>query len=338
MTQCPCHRWWTPRLLTSPIGTCGHTLKKGLSFLSADGTLPQRPTVGLGNFKNGISQARTTSGYGAVIMIQPNAKELFQAGVHVGHQVKRWNPRSKPYVYANRYGISIINLEKTVTQLAKACQAVENLVSSGGRIWFVGTKPQAQEIIREAARNAGMPFCSQRWLGGTLTNFRTVNRSLQKFKRLLKMEEKGEIDQMPNKEASALRREMARMQKNFEGLLEISELPDALFVVDVCHEAIAVREARRLNILTIGLVDSNANPGEVDICIPGNDDSSRSIRIIVDTVAGAVRVGLESRELRALSRASHGQAETQALISPEVNLSETAEVLVEMAEEDGIEE
>jgi small subunit ribosomal protein S2 len=269
-------------------------------------------------------------------MNQPNAKELFQAGVHVGHQVKRWNPRSKPYVYANRYGISIINLEKTVSQLAKACQAVENLVSGGGRIWFVGTKPQSQEIIRETARSVGMPFCAQRWLGGTLTNFRTVNRSLQKFKRFLKMEEKGEIDQMPNKEASALRREMARMQKNFEGLLEISELPDALFVVDIRHEAIAVHEARRLNILTIGLVDSNANPGEVDICIPGNDDSSRSIRIIVDTITESVRTGLESRELRAISRSTHAQAGARALISPEVNLSEAAEAVVEMAGEDEV--
>ncbi|MDR1456785.1 MAG: 30S ribosomal protein S2 [Puniceicoccales bacterium] len=271
-------------------------------------------------------------------MSQPNAKELFQAGVHVGHQVKRWNPRSKPYIYTNRYGISIINLEKTVYQLAKACQTIEKLVSNGGKIWFVGTKPQAQEIVREAARGVEMPFCAQRWLGGTLTNFRTVNRSLQKFKRFLKMEEKGEIDQMPNKEAAALRREMARMQKNFEGLREISELPDALFVVDIRHEGIAVHEAKRLNILTIGLVDSNANPGDVDICIPGNDDSSRSIRIVVDSIAESVRIGLESRELRAISRASSAHSEARALIDPEVNLSESAETAVEMAEEDGARE
>ncbi|MDR2341079.1 MAG: 30S ribosomal protein S2, partial [Puniceicoccales bacterium] len=314
------------------------TVEKGLNFPPKGESFASKGRrSALINLKDGISQARAT-GYGAVVMNQPNAKELFQAGVHVGHQIKRWNPRSKPYVYANRYGISIINLEKTVSQLAKARQVVENLITGGGKIWFVGTKPQAQEIIREAAQSVGVPFCAQRWLGGTLTNFRTVNRSLQKFKRLLKMEEKGEIDQMPNKEASALRREMARMQKNFEGLLEISELPDALFVVDIRHEAIAVHEARRLNILTVGLVDSNANPSEVDVCIPGNDDSSRSIRIIVDAVTESVRTGLDARELRAASFSSHADAETQALISPEVNLSESAEAVVGMTEEEGVEE
>lgn len=237
-------------------------------------------------------------------MINVTAKELFDAGVHVGHQLKRWNPRSKIFVYDHRHGISIIDLAKTLQQLEKACQFLENLVANQKTIWFVGTKEQAQDIVRAAAQEVHMPFCVIRWLGGTLTNFSTINRSLQKYKRFLKMEERGEIDQMPNKEASSLRRKMARLGRNFEGLLNTNGLPDALLVVDIKYEMTAVREARRLGIPVIALADTNVDPMLVDYPIPGNDDSVRSIRIIISELAAAVNRGLEEQELRKSSKTS----------------------------------
>lgn len=232
------------------------------------------------------------------------AKDLFEAGVHVGHQLKRWNPRSRIFIYDHRHGISIINLEKTLSQLEKACAFIEDLVANRQEIWLVGTKPQAQEIIRAAAQEVSVPFCVTRWLGGTLTNFTTINRSLQKYRRFLKMEESGEINEMPNKEASALRRDMARLGRNFEGLLNIDGLPSALFVVDMKYEATAINEARRLGIPVIAIADSNTDPFLVDFPIPGNDDSNQSIRIIVSEIIAAIRRGQEERELRKASKTS----------------------------------
>ncbi|MDR1437820.1 MAG: 30S ribosomal protein S2 [Puniceicoccales bacterium] len=254
-------------------------------------------------------------------MDQITAQELFQAGVHVGHQIKRWNPKSKPYVYDNRYGISIINLEKTLSQLKKASQFIENLVAGGKTIWFVGTKQQVREVIREVARNVRMPYCALRWLGGTLTNFSTINRSLQKYKRLLRMEEKGEIDQMHNKEASALRRNMVRMQRNFEGLLDINGVPGALFVVDIKNEIIAVNEARKLSIPVIAIADSNADPSLAQIPIPGNDDSVRSIQILMKVIEAAVFRGLEKRSLRQTQKNSAPINPESIGIDPEVRLT-----------------
>lgn len=261
------------------------------------------------------------------------AKDLFDAGVHVGHQLKRWNPKSKPFVFDHRHGISIINLEKTLEQLNKACQLIENLVASGKDIWFVGTKQQAQEIIRQSAQEVAMPFCANRWLGGTLTNFATVNRSLQKYKRFLKMEENGEIDQMPNKEASALRREMVRMNRNFEGLLNIEKLPAALFVIDIKNEAIAIAEARRLNIPVVAIADTNADPFLVDMPIPGNDDSVRSIRILMQEIVDSIRRGLEERELRKASKTSSMVKRADLELEPEVTVSESVKEALEQDED-----
>ncbi len=236
-------------------------------------------------------------------------KDLLDAGVHFGHQTRRWNPRSKPYIFDHRQGVSIIDLSKTHVALQQACDFLENLAGDGGLVLLVGTKRQAQDIIREAATGTGMPYCVNRWLGGTLTNFGTIKRSIAKFKHFQQMETSGEMAKLPKKEESAIKREMARMQRNFDGILEMPDLPAALFVIDVNHEEIAVAEAKRCGIPCVALVDSNSDPTTVTHPIPGNDDAVKSIRIIVDTVLEAIQKGLAQRETR---RAAHGAADVKA--------------------------
>ena len=222
-------------------------------------------------------------------------KDLLDAGVHFGHQVRRWNPKSKPFVYDNRHGISIIDLEKTYDLLEKASKAVEEVVSQGKQVLLVGTKRQAQEPIRELAAATNMPFSVNRWMGGTLTNFETVSASLAKYKKFLRMEDDGSLDKLPGKEGAAIKRQMSRMQRNFEGLLNLQGLPGALFVIDSHNESIAVAEANRLKIPVIALVDSNSDPSLLSHPIPGNDDSTKSIRIIVDVILDAIQSGAVRR-------------------------------------------
>jgi len=222
--------------------------------------------------------------------------DLLDAGVHFGHQLRRFNPKAKKYVYDNRHGLSVIDLEQTYVLLDEAVTYIEELVSSGQNLLFVGTKRQAQEIIREAATACQMPFCANRWMGGTLTNYSTIKSSLDKYKNYLSMDADGSLDKLHNKEASAIRREMNRMQRNFEGLLELTELPAAIFVIDINHEQIAVTEANRMKVPLIALVDTNSDPNLIDKPIPGNDDSSKSIRVIVETIVEAVQNGLSIRE------------------------------------------
>ena len=228
-------------------------------------------------------------------------KDLLDAGVHFGHQVRRWNPKSKPYVYDNRHGISIIDLEKTYDLLEKAAIAVEEVVSNGKQILLVGTKRQAQEPIRELAGATNMPFCVNRWMGGCLTNHETVATSLVKYKKFLKMEDDGSLDKLPGKEGAAIKRQMSRMKRNFEGMLNLQGIPGALFVIDSHNEAIAIAEANRLKIPVIALVDSNSDPSLIDHPIPGNDDSTKSIRIIVDVILEAIQTG-SSRRVEAPTR------------------------------------
>ncbi len=222
-------------------------------------------------------------------------KDLLDAGVHFGHQVRRWNPKSKPYVYANRHGISIIDLEKTYDLLEKAAAGIEEVVASGKSVLLLGTKRQAQEPIREMAAATNMPFCVNRWLGGTLTNYETVSTSLGKYKKYLRMEEDGSLDNLPGKEAAVIRRQMSRMHRNFEGLLDLKSLPGAIFVIDTHNEAIAVAEANRLDIPLVALVDSNSDPTLIDFPIPGNDDSTKSIRIVIDVIVEAIQTGVTRR-------------------------------------------
>ena len=236
-------------------------------------------------------------------------KDLLDAGVHFGHQTKRWNPRSKPFIFDHRQGITIIDLAKTHEALEKACAFIEDTVAGGGSILLVGTKRQAKEIVREAAAATSMPFCVDRWLGGTLTNYETVRRSIAKFKKYQQMETAGELSKLPRKEESAIKRAMGRMQRNFNGIVEMGGLPTALFVVDINHEKIAVAEAARCKIPCAAIVDTNSDPGAVSHPIPGNDDAVKSIRIIVDTVVAAIQSGLALRESR---RAQRGTAELKA--------------------------
>ena len=224
-----------------------------------------------------------------------SVKDLLDAGVHFGHQVRRWNPKSKPFVYDNRHGISIINLEKTYDLLEKAAQAIEDIVASGKQVLLVGTKRQAVEAIRELAAATNMPFCVNRWMGGTLTNYETVSNSIAKYKKFLRMEEDGSLDKMHGKESAAIKRQMARMHRDFEGLLNLQGLPGALFVVDSFNEEIAVAEANRLKIPVIALVDSNSDPSVLSHPIPGNDDSTKSIRIIIDVILDSIQSGATKR-------------------------------------------
>lgn len=236
-------------------------------------------------------------------------KDLLDAGVHLGHQTKRWNPRSKPYVFGHRQGITIIDLEKTHAALEKACAFIENLVAAGDDVLLVGTKRQAQELIKEAATATGMPYVTTRWMGGTLTNFSTIKKSLAKFKKYQAMDANGELGKFSSKEESSIRREMARMTRNFDGIVNIEGLPAAMFVIDAGYEEIAVLEAKRLGIPCIGLVDTNSDPTQLSHPIPGNDDAAKSIRIVVDTIVAAIQAGLAHRESRRVQRAEKAAAD-----------------------------
>ncbi len=250
-------------------------------------------------------------------------KDLLDAGVHFGHQTKRWNPKSKPYVFDHRQGISIIDLEKTHAALEKACAFVEETVANGGNLLFVGTKRQAKDIVREAAATCNMPFCVDRWLGGTLTNYETVKRSIAKFKKYQQMETNGEMAKLPRKEESAIKREMGRMQRNFNGIADMGGLPSALFVVDINHEKIAVAEAQRCVIPCAAIVDTNSDPGTVTHPIPGNDDAVKSIRIVVEAAIAAVQSGLSLRDSR---RQQRGAADIKALVAAEDTPADTDEL------------
>jgi small subunit ribosomal protein S2 len=236
-------------------------------------------------------------------------RDLLDAGVHFGHQTRRWNPRSKPFIFDHRQGITIIDLGKTFTNLEKAHAFLTDLVANGGNVLFVGTKRQAQEIVREAASATNMPYCVDRWLGGTLTNFATVKRSIAKYKKYQAMDLNGELSKLGGKEQAAIKREMVRMQKNFAGIADMEDLPKAMFIVDVAHEDIAVAEGVRCGIPTIGIVDTNADPTNVTYPIPGNDDAVKSIRVILDAIVEAVQNGLGQRDSRRIAR---GQADLKA--------------------------
>lgn len=237
-------------------------------------------------------------------------KDLLDAGVHFGHQTKRWNPRFKEFLFDHRQGISIIDLTKTHAALEAACQFLEDTVANGGDALLIGTKRQAQEIVREAAAATSMPFCANRWMGGTLTNFETIKRSIAKFKRFQEMESSGELAKMHKKEASAIKREMERMQRNFEGLSGLSQLPAVLVIIDTNYEDIAVAEGRRMSLPVVALVDTNSDPGLVTHPVPGNDDAVKSIRIIVDSLVEAIQSGLSQRDSRRISRGQQQLAET----------------------------
>jgi len=258
-------------------------------------------------------------------------KDLLDAGVHFGHQTKRWNPRSKPFVFDHRQGISIIDLGKTYEALKKATTFLTDAVANGGNVLFVGTKKQAQDIIREAATSVGMPYCVDRWLGGTLTNYETVKRSIAKFKRYRQMETDGELAKLSSKEEAAIKREMGRMERNFNGILEMEGMPSAMVIVDVQHEKIAVAEAGRRGIPSIGLVDTNSDPAGLTYAIPGNDDAVKSIRIIVETIVEAVQNGLAQRDSRRAARGAADLKAATAAVAAAVGIDTSAKATEEPA-------
>ncbi len=204
-------------------------------------------------------------------------KQLLEAGVHFGHQTRRWNPKMKPYIFTERNGIFIIDLQKTVRKVDEAYNYIKEVVMNGGSILFVGTKKQAQESIQFEARRANMFYINQRWLGGTLTNFKTIRGRIAYLKSLYEMEENGTFDQLPKKEVIKLKAERDKLEKNLGGIKEMTKLPDVMFVVDPRKEHIAVAEARKLNIPIVGIVDTNCDPDEIDYIIPGNDDAIRAV-------------------------------------------------------------
>ncbi len=225
-------------------------------------------------------------------------KELLEAGVHFGHQTRRWNPKMKPYIFGARNGIYIIDLQKTVQLFKVAYEFVVNRVADGGKLLFVGTKKQAQDAIYEEATRCGMFYVNHRWLGGMLTNFQTIKRSIDRLKAYERMKEDGSLKRFPKKEILALEKKMAKLEKSLGGIKDMASLPDAIYVVDPHKENIAVKEARKLNIPVVAIVDSNCDPTEIDYVIPGNDDAIRAIRLITSRIADACLDGLKLREER----------------------------------------
>ncbi|MCI8313332.1 MAG: 30S ribosomal protein S2 [Lachnospiraceae bacterium] len=215
-------------------------------------------------------------------------KQLLEAGVHFGHQTRRWNPKMAEYIYTERNGIYIIDLQKSVGKVDEAYKAVAEIAADGGTILFVGTKKQAQDAIAAEAERCGMFYVNERWLGGMLTNFKTIQGRINRLKTIEAMQEDGTFDVLPKKEVIALRKEMDKLQKNLGGIKEMRELPDAIFVVDPKKERICVQEAHTLGIPLIGICDTNCDPEELDYVIPGNDDAIRAVKLIVSKMADAV--------------------------------------------------
>lgn len=223
-------------------------------------------------------------------------KNMLDAGVHFGHQIQKWNPKMKSYVYTSRGGIHIINLQKTLDCTKKALEFVESVTAKGGVFIFVGTKKQAVPLIRSAAEEAGQFYVTKRWLGGTLTNFQTIKVSIDRMKKIDQMRERGDLDPYSKKEKARIEKEYARLKDYLEGIREMKTVPSALFVVDINKENIAVAEAKRLNIPVVALVDTNCDPEAIDFPIPGNDDATRSIEFFVNLVSRACREGHKKYE------------------------------------------
>lgn len=249
-------------------------------------------------------------------------QQLLEAGVHFGHLRKKWNPKMLPYIFAEKKGIHIIDLNKTVEGLQEAGAAFKQLARSGKKIMFVATKKQAKEIVTECAQKVNMPYVTDRWLGGMLTNFNTVRKSVKKMQSIEKMLGDGTFDSLTKKERLQLSRDKEKMEKVLGGIAQMSRLPAALFLVDIGHEHIALAEAKRLGVTTFGLVDTNCDPNKVDYAIPGNDDATKSIAIITQYVTAAIAEGLAERQAE---KAEEGEeSEERADQKPRFDVDEEA--------------
>ena len=239
-------------------------------------------------------------------------KQLLEAGVHFGHQTRRWDPKMAEYIFQARNGIHIIDLQKTSKKLDEAYDFMKSQAEEGKTVLFVGTKKQAQDCMKEAAEKSGMYYVNQRWLGGMLTNFGTIEKRVQRLNELETMEQDGTFDVLPKKEVIILKKEMEKLQKNLGGIKEMKEIPGVLFVVDPKKERIAILEARKLNIPVVGLVDTNCNPEDVDYAIPGNDDAIRAVKLIADVMANAVIEGRQGESFETTETNTEVEAEETA--------------------------
>ncbi len=229
-------------------------------------------------------------------MQTPSYKELLDSGAHFGHMKSKWNPKMSEYIFMERKGIHIIDLNKTSDCLEKACAAARQMAKSGKKIMFVATKKQARDIVADAARSVGMPYVTERWLGGMMTNFSTIRRSIKKMNNIDQMLQDGSLTSVTKKERLTLTRERNKLEKVLGGIANLTRLPAAIFIVDIHHEHIALAEAKKLGIRTIGMVDTNSDPTTVDIAIPANDDASKSIAIITQAITDAIKEGLNERK------------------------------------------
>ena len=251
-------------------------------------------------------------------------KQLLEAGVHFGHQKRRWDPKMAEYIFQSRNGIHIIDLQKTSNKLDEAYEFMKEQSEAGKTFLFVGTKKQAQDCVKEAAEKSGMYYVNQRWLGGTLTNFKTIRNRINRLTELEAMEQNGTFDVLPKREVVLLKKEMDKLNKNLGGIKEMTELPGAIFVVDPKKEHIAIQEARKLNIPIVGLVDTNCNPDDVDYVIPGNDDAIRAVKLITDVMANAIIEGKQGESLETSDATSETEAES----------AQTAESMEEVVAQD----
>ena len=262
---------------------------------------------------------------GEILLGIVSMKQLLEAGVHFGHQTRRWNPKMKPYIYTNRNGIYIIDLQKTLKSLKNAYDFVRNSVMEGKSIIFVGTKKQAQAVIKEEAERCGAFYVNQRWLGGMLTNFSTIRKRVERLKELEEMEENGTFDVLPKKEVSKLRRELDKLRKYLGGVKDMEDIPDMIYIVDTRKEKIAIAEARKLGIPVIAILDTNCDPDVVDYPIPGNDDAIRAIKLITSAIANAVlegREGMQTKEVEEAESAVAEEGETEeGMVGAEVEVT-----------------
>ena len=248
-------------------------------------------------------------------------KNLLEAGVHFGHQTRRWNPKMSRFIFTERNGIYIIDLQKTVKQIEQAYDFVRDIVADGGRVLFVGTKKQAQEAVETEAKRSRQFYVSHRWLGGMLTNYKTIKKRIERLKRLELMEEDGTFQRLPKKEVIKLRRETEKLEKFLGGIKEMEKLPDVLFVIDPKNEKIAVNEAKILGIPVVGVVDTNCDPDEVDIAIPGNDDAIRAVKLLTGTIANAIVEAKQGEQVEV--------EESEAVVEETVEVEEVFEEVAE---------
>ena len=261
-------------------------------------------------------------------------KQLLEAGVHFGHQTRRWNPKMAEYIFTERNGIYIIDLQKTVKKIEEAYAFVRDVAASGQDILFVGTKKQAQDSIREEAQRVNMHYVDVRWLGGMLTNFKTIKKRIERLAQLKKMEEDGTFELLPKKEVIKLRAEKDRLEKYLGGIKEMKRLPGALFVVDPRKERIAIAEAKKLNIPVVAIVDTNCDPEEIDYVIPGNDDAIRAVKLITSTIANAVLEGRQGEQFGVVEeKEEKAQQEEKEEKAQQEEKEEVQDMLAEKAQE-----